>query len=77
MASEKKNPDLLAMLQEAFDPEEFVTIFKSMKPDSNKFRYYMDMLKLLLLRTKNAGDSGKAKDIDKMLDDMFNPKKKD
>lgn len=76
MASEKKNPDLLAMLQEAFDPEEFKRIFREMKPDSKKFKYYMDMLKLLMIRTK-GGDGSGSTDIDKMLDDMFNPKKKD
>lgn len=74
MATEKSTTDLLAMLQEAFDPDEFKDIFREMKPDSKKFKYYMDMLKLLMLRTK-GGDMGGSKDIDKMLDDMFNPKK--
>lgn len=74
MAADKKSQDLLEMLQESFDPEEFKRIFREMKPDANKFRYYMDMLKLLMVRTK-GGDSGSGKDIDKMLDDMFNPKK--
>lgn len=74
MATEKSTTDLLAMLQEAFDPDEFKGIFREMKPDSKKFKYYMDMLKLLMLRTK-GGDSGSQGDIDKMLDDMFNPKK--
>lgn len=74
MATEKSTTDLLAMLQDAFDPEEFKRIFREMKPDSNKFKYYMDMLKLLMVRTK-GGDMSGSKDIDKMLDDMFNPKK--
>lgn len=74
MATEKSTTDLLAMLQEAFDPDEFKRIFREMKPDSNKFKYYMDMLKLLMVRTK-GGDGGSQGDIDKMLDDMFNPKK--
>lgn len=74
MATEKSTTDLLAMLQDAFDPEEFKRIFREMKPDSNKFKYYMDMLKLLMVRTK-GGDSSSQGDIDKMLDDMFNPKK--
>lgn len=74
MATEKSSTDLLAMLQEAFDPDEFKDIFRKMKPDSKKFKYYMDMLKLLMVRT-NGGDGGSQGDIDKMLDDMFNPKK--
>lgn len=74
MATEKSTTDLLAMLQEAFDPEEFKDIFRGMKPDLKKFKYYMDMLKLLMVRT-NGGDGGSQGDIDKMLDDMFNPKK--
>lgn len=74
MATEKSTTDLLAMLQEAFDPDEFKDIFREMKPDSKKFKYYMDMLKLLMVRT-NGGDGGSQGDIDKMLDDMFNPKK--
>lgn len=74
MATEKSTTDLLAMLQEAFDPDEFKDIFREMKPDSKKFKYYMDMLKLLMIRTK-GGDGSGSTDIDKMLDDMFNPKK--
>lgn len=74
MAAEKNNTDLLAMLQDAFDPEEFKRIFREMPPDSGKFKYYMDMLKLLMVRTK-GGDGGSQGDIDKMLDEMFNPKK--
>lgn len=68
--------DVWEMLQECFDPEEFKMIFASMKPDAQKFRYYMDMLKLLTLRGKNARGGDSQGNIDKLLDEMFNVKKK-
>lgn len=63
------------MLFECFDPEEFKEIFRKMPRDANKFRYYMEMLKLLTYKSRNGSDAGSQGDIDKLLDEMFKVKK--
>lgn len=72
MATKK---DIFDTLVEVFDPDDFAQLVKQ-ADNRTRLNAYQDIVRLLSYRAKNSKADTTTGDMEKLIDSMFNKKKK-